>query len=93
MENATIEVNDAEFEGDIEDMVVVCPWHEYDFSLSTGESSHGISACVLLVSSTKRYSIHSTTQAFQSAADQDAHDATTKWELMSYDLSARLHPA
>lgn len=39
-------MNDAEFDDDIEDMVVVCPWHEYDFSLSTGESSHGISACV-----------------------------------------------
>lgn len=46
LENATIEANDAEFDDDIEDMVVVCPWHEYDFSLSTGESSHGISACV-----------------------------------------------
>lgn len=47
LENATIEAKDVDEEDDdIEDMVVVCPWHEYDFSLSTGESSHGISACV-----------------------------------------------
>ncbi|SNX85839.1 related to Rieske [2Fe-2S] domain protein [Melanopsichium pennsylvanicum] len=46
LENATLEANDADFDDDIEDLVVVCPWHEYDFSLSTGESSHGISACV-----------------------------------------------
>jgi uncharacterized ferritin-like protein (DUF455 family)/nitrite reductase/ring-hydroxylating ferredoxin subunit len=46
LENAVIECNQADVEEEIEDMVVVCPWHEYDFSLSTGESSHGISACV-----------------------------------------------
>lgn len=47
LENAVIEGNETEVDVDeIEDLVVVCPWHEYDFSLSTGESSHGISACV-----------------------------------------------
>ncbi|KAN0061259.1 hypothetical protein ACQY0O_006105 [Thecaphora frezii] len=49
LENAAIERIEADAddgEGEIEDMVVVCPWHEYDFSLSTGESSHGVKACV-----------------------------------------------
>lgn len=31
---------------DVEDLVVVCPWHQYDFSLSTGESSTGLQSCV-----------------------------------------------
>ncbi|KDN45256.1 DUF455-domain-containing protein [Tilletiaria anomala UBC 951] len=47
LENATIEEQDDE--DDIEDMVVVCPWHEYDFNLRTGESSHGVQACVYVV--------------------------------------------
>ena len=27
-------------------MVVVCPWHQYDFSLRTGESATGLQSCV-----------------------------------------------
>ncbi|SPO38864.1 related to Rieske [2Fe-2S] domain protein [Pseudozyma flocculosa] len=47
LENATIEENEPlDDVEEIEDFVVVCPWHEYDFSLRTGESSHGIKACV-----------------------------------------------
>ena len=34
---------------DIEDLVVVCPWHQYDFRLSTGDSSTGLRACVYTV--------------------------------------------
>ncbi len=82
MENATIEVNDAEFEGDIEDMVVVCPWHEYDFSLSTGESSHGISACVYSCQ-VQNGTLHiQPPKPTNLAADQDADGATAKWELI-----------
>lgn len=33
-------------EDDIEDTVIVCPWHEYDFSLRTGDSTTGMKACV-----------------------------------------------
>ncbi|KAE8258808.1 hypothetical protein A4X13_0g1439 [Tilletia indica] len=47
LENASIE--DVEDEGDIEDAVIVCPWHEYDFNLKTGESSTGMSTCVYTV--------------------------------------------
>jgi uncharacterized ferritin-like protein (DUF455 family)/nitrite reductase/ring-hydroxylating ferredoxin subunit len=47
LENASI--YDVEDEEDIEDAVIVCPWHEYDFSLSTGESSTGLKACVYAV--------------------------------------------
>ncbi|CDW98223.1 hypothetical protein, partial [Sporisorium scitamineum] len=82
LENATIEANGAEFDDDIEDLVVVCPWHEYDFSLSTGESSHGISACVY------DCSVRNDTLYIQAptpsnlADDQDAHTASAKWELI-----------
>lgn len=48
LENASIYDVDGE-EEDIEDAVIVCPWHEYDFSLSTGESSTGLKACVFSV--------------------------------------------
>jgi len=34
---------------DIEDLVIVCPWHQYDFRLSTGDSSTGLRACVYTV--------------------------------------------
>lgn len=44
LENASI--YDVEDDVDIEDAVIVCPWHEYDFSLRTGESSTGLKACV-----------------------------------------------
>lgn len=47
LENASI--YDVEVEEDIEDAVIVCPWHEYDFSLRTGESSTGLKACVFAV--------------------------------------------
>lgn len=48
LENASIyDVEDDE--DDIEDAVIVCPWHEYDFSLRTGESSTGLKACVYAV--------------------------------------------
>lgn len=82
LENATLEANDAEFDDDIEDMVVVCPWHEYDFSLSTGESSHGISACVY------KCSVRNDTLFIQApmpsnlSADHDVHSAASKWELI-----------
>ncbi|CAD6896553.1 unnamed protein product [Tilletia controversa] len=47
LENASIE--DVEDEDEIEDAVIVCPWHEYDFSLRTGESSTGMSTCVYTI--------------------------------------------
>jgi uncharacterized ferritin-like protein (DUF455 family) len=47
LENASI--YDIDEEEDIEDAVIVCPWHEYDFSLRTGESSTGLKACVFPV--------------------------------------------
>lgn len=43
--DSDVEENELEL-ADMEDMVVVCPWHEYDFNLRTGESSHGLNACV-----------------------------------------------
>ncbi|CAO1631845.1 unnamed protein product [Parajaminaea phylloscopi] len=38
-----------EDEDDIEDAVIVCPWHEYDFDLKTGESTTGLRACTFEV--------------------------------------------
>lgn len=50
LENATLELAETEAEvEDVEDWVAVCPWHEYDFSLSSGESSTGMKACVYAV--------------------------------------------
>ncbi|OAV94792.1 hypothetical protein PTTG_11783 [Puccinia triticina 1-1 BBBD Race 1] len=39
----------AEAEIEIEDdgVIAICPWHNYDFNLRTGESSSGLTACVL----------------------------------------------
>lgn len=34
---------------DIEDAVIICPWHEYDFDLRSGESSTGLQACTYRV--------------------------------------------
>ncbi len=82
LENATLEANDAEFDDDIEDMVVVCPWHEYDFSLSTGESSHGISACVYKCSIRNDTLYIEAPKPTDLAADQDADSAASKWELI-----------
>ncbi|CBQ68518.1 conserved hypothetical protein [Sporisorium reilianum SRZ2] len=82
LENATIEANDAELEDDIEDMVVVCPWHEYDFSLSTGESSHGMSACVYDCSVRDDTLYIQAPSPSHLADDQDAHTASSKWELV-----------
>jgi uncharacterized ferritin-like protein (DUF455 family)/nitrite reductase/ring-hydroxylating ferredoxin subunit len=49
LENASIYDVEGEEEEDIEDAVIVCPWHEYDFSLRSGESSTGLKACVFAV--------------------------------------------
>ncbi|CEH19332.1 3-OXOACYL-[ACYL-CARRIER-PROTEIN] SYNTHASE-LIKE PROTEIN [Ceraceosorus bombacis] len=64
LENATLESVEKELEdearqrddigkheADVEDLVVVCPWHEYDFSLRTGKSTRGgqVKACVYSV--------------------------------------------
>lgn len=43
--------------GDIEDLgddpysapIIICPWHSYDFSMDTGESSSGLRACTYAV--------------------------------------------
>ncbi|GAC92894.1 hypothetical protein PHSY_000453 [Pseudozyma hubeiensis SY62] len=82
LENATIEANDAEFDDDIEDMVVVCPWHEYDFSLRTGESSHGISACVYPCSVRRDTLYIQAPFPSNLAAGQDADTASSNWELI-----------
>lgn len=43
-------INFEEDDGDdIEDAVIVCPWHEYDFDLKTGESTTGLKACTFQV--------------------------------------------
>ncbi|KAJ1023110.1 hypothetical protein NDA16_003263 [Ustilago loliicola] len=88
LENATIEANDAEFDDDIEDMVVVCPWHEYDFSLSTGESSHGISACV--------YQCHVRNDTLFIEAPKPSElgaEAASKWELIELRPVSEASPA
>ncbi|SPO29542.1 related to Rieske [2Fe-2S] domain protein [Ustilago trichophora] len=82
LENATLEANDVEFDDDFEDMVVVCPWHEYDFSLSTGESSHGISACVYKCSVRNNTLFIEAPKPSNLSADQDPHSASSKWELI-----------
>lgn len=38
-----------EDDGGIEDSVIVCPWHEYDFDLKMGESKKGLKACTFKV--------------------------------------------
>ncbi|SPO28326.1 related to Rieske [2Fe-2S] domain protein [Ustilago trichophora] len=76
LENATLEANDAEFDDDIEDMVVVCPWHEYDFSLSTGESSHGISACVY------QCSVRNDILFIEAPKPSNMSAHASKWELI-----------
>ena len=45
LEGASLETVQDE-EQELEDMVVVCPWHQYDFSLRTGESATGLQSCV-----------------------------------------------
>ncbi|KAJ1025059.1 hypothetical protein NDA18_004343 [Ustilago nuda] len=88
LENATIEANDAEFDDDIEDMVVVCPWHEYDFSLSTGESSHGISACVYLCD------VRNDTLFIQAPKPAElGADAASTWELIELRPVSEASPA
>ncbi|KAJ9474112.1 Rieske domain-containing protein [Pseudozyma hubeiensis] len=82
LENATIEANDAEFDDDIEDMVVVCPWHEYDFSLSTGESSHGISACVYPCSVRRDALYIQAPSPANLGIGQGVDSASSKWELI-----------
>ncbi|TKY89556.1 hypothetical protein EX895_001341 [Sporisorium graminicola] len=93
LENATIEANDAEFDDDIEDMVVVCPWHEYDFSLSTGESSHGISACVYSCSVRDETLYIQAPTPSSLAGDQDGHNASAKWELVELRPVSETSPA
>ena len=89
LENATIEANDAEDDDDdIEDMVVVCPWHEYDFSLSTGESSHGISACVY------KCQVRDDTLWIEAPQATAAADADSKqWELIELRPVSEASPA
>lgn len=86
LENATIEANDVDldtdFDDDIEDLVVVCPWHEYDFSLRTGESSHGVSACVYACSVRQDTLYIQAPLPTKLGTDQDAHSACSKWELV-----------
>ena len=48
MENATLEWVEDDME-DIVDVIAVCPYHSYDISLSTGESSFGVKACAFNV--------------------------------------------
>jgi hypothetical protein len=44
------EIDFCEDDGDdIEDAVIICPWHEYDFDLRSGESSTGLQACTYRV--------------------------------------------
>lgn len=44
------DIDFGEEEGDdIEDAVIICPWHEYDFDLRSGESSTGLQACTYRV--------------------------------------------
>lgn len=84
LENASIYDVDAEREGeeeDIEDAVIVCPWHEYDFSLSTGESSTGLKACVFDVKEEQDGSVW--VQAPQ--ADAREHD-TSSSETPAWDV-------
>uniref|UniRef100_V5E2W6 Rieske domain-containing protein n=1 Tax=Kalmanozyma brasiliensis (strain GHG001) TaxID=1365824 RepID=V5E2W6_KALBG len=93
LENATIEASDADFHGDIEDMVVVCPWHEYDFSLRTGESSHGISACVYSCQVRNDILFIQPPKPSNLSADQDVHSATARWELVELRPVSEASPA
>ena len=43
------DLSHAEIEDYEEDLVAVCPWHRYDFSLKTGKSDTGLRACVYAV--------------------------------------------
>lgn len=70
---------------DVEDMVVVCPWHEYDFNLRTGESSHGLNACVYEVKTVESPSAGGGRTIWIEAPKP--HDATSlarenDWELV-----------
>ncbi|KAH9819131.1 hypothetical protein DFH28DRAFT_1122721 [Melampsora americana] len=38
--NAEIQIEDS-------NIIAICPWHNYDFDLRTGESSSGIKACII----------------------------------------------
>lgn len=49
LECAPLESMSEDAEDDFEDLVVVCPWHQYDFSLRTGESATGLQTCVYAV--------------------------------------------
>lgn len=40
----SVPADDVDIE-DIDDVVIQCPWHSYDFRLSDGESSSGLKAC------------------------------------------------
>lgn len=40
------DLSHAEIEDYEDDLVAVCPWHRYDFSLKTGKSETGLRACV-----------------------------------------------
>ncbi|TIB04838.1 hypothetical protein E3P92_00039 [Wallemia ichthyophaga] len=48
LENASLELVEDDIE-DIVDVIAVCPYHAYDLSLSSGESSYGIKACTFNV--------------------------------------------
>lgn len=93
LENATLEANDAEFDNDIEDVVVVCPWHEYDFSLSTGESSHGISACVYRCCVRNDRLFIEAPKPTKLTSGPDAQGATSHWELIELRPVSESSPA
>ncbi|TIC15775.1 hypothetical protein E3Q10_01459 [Wallemia mellicola] len=48
MENASLELVEDDIE-DVVDVIAVCPYHAYDISLSSGESSYGVKACTFEV--------------------------------------------
>lgn len=63
--------------GDIEDIhddiVAVCPWHGYDFSLTTGESSTGFRACT--------WSVHVEDNAVVMEGPENSGD----WQIVSIE--------
>lgn len=67
LENAHVELEDA---------VVVCPWHQYDFSLATGESSTGLRSCVYDVSVVDG-------DVFIAPPTEDAAGGSSLWEVIS----------
>ncbi|CAO1626959.1 unnamed protein product [Sympodiomycopsis kandeliae] len=86
-----------EEEEEIEDAVIVCPWHEYDFDLSTGESSTGMNACV--------YKVRTIGGAVQDDGDnltatvqvenmrRDDDDRVSEWEIVEIRAVSEAFPS